>query len=486
MKSPPRTATLVATLILGTLIAGCADRKLTSPLSHKVEEMEALYPQVEDYNSFIAVDFEMVKAQAHELDRAPIKGALYGMTLGVKDNIDVAGFATTAGTKAFASYSPEQSSPVVATLVAADALVVGKTNMHELAFGITSLNDSFGHVHNAIAFDYLAGGSSGGTAVAIALGLCDAGLGSDTGGSGRIPAAFNGLVGFRPTTGRYPQEGVALLSTTRDTISLMAKDVDTVIKLDSIIKPEEHAMQEAVVPLALEELRIGIPREYYYQDLSDNVRRNVERAIATLKAQGATLIETPIRGIAPLNQASSLSMVTYESSRLFAPQLKKYGATGATPATFLENVKSADVRAIFETAIIPGVIGDEVYQEAATNARPELQKIFQLYFDRNNLDVILIPVTPSETIPIAGNEKEFLLNDKPVDTFGTMIRNVDPASNAGIPAITIPFGKSPEGLPIGIELEAKRGNDLHLLRVAQIIFDALAQGKEQASATKDP
>ncbi|MDI9347854.1 MAG: amidase family protein [Methylacidiphilales bacterium] len=453
-------------------LGGCADKSKTNPVATKIESLQQQYETVKQYNSFLEIDFDNVKNQAKALDAQPIKGALHGLTIAVKDNIDALPYHTTAGTKAFAGYKPTKNASTVQRLVDQGALMVGKTNMHELAFGITNINASYGTAHNAINFDYIAGGSSGGTAVAVALGLVDAGLGSDTGGSGRIPAAFNGVVGFRPTTGRYANDGLVPISPTRDTVTIMAKTVDLVRTLDAVLSGTKPSSKK-FKPEEISSITIGIPRNYFYESLTPEVSQNIELAIAILKRLGAKIVEAPLPGVGELNEKISFPIVLFESGKGFNELLATYAPNLTNPKDFLNNVQSPDVRATYEKFIIPHGIPESVYTDAIANKRPELQALYKKYFEEHKIDIILIPVTPSQTIPIAGNEEQFKLNGKMVPTFQTMIKNMDPSSNAGIPGIAIPFGKTLTGIPIGIELESFEGNDEYLLAVAELILSLL-------------
>jgi len=192
-----------------------------------------------DLNAFITFDRERAIASAHKADtfaaRKSFAGPLHGVPIVVKDNIHVAGLPNSAGTPALRDFVPTRNAPVAEKLIRAGAIVLGKTNMHELAFGITSNNAAFGPARNAYDPSRIAGGSSGGTANAIAARMAAAGLGTDTGGSVRIPAALNGIAGLRPTLGRYSQEGITPIAHTRDTAGPMAREVADLVLLDTII-----------------------------------------------------------------------------------------------------------------------------------------------------------------------------------------------------------------------------------------------------------
>ena len=183
-------------------------------------------------------------------------GALHGLPILIKANIATANVPTSAGTPALRDYRPASDAPVVARLFSAGAILLGKTNMHELAYGITSNNGAFGAVHNPYNPALIPGGSSGGNGAAIAARMCPAGLGTDTGGSVRIPAALCGIVGLRPTVGRYSGAGIVPLSRTMDTAGPMARSVEDLVLLDSVITGQNAPVQ----PAALRGLRLGAAR----------------------------------------------------------------------------------------------------------------------------------------------------------------------------------------------------------------------------------
>lgn len=207
-------------------------------------------------NAFITLDADNALSAAKQLDtmmtNGQQQGPLHGIPIVIKDNIHVAGMPNTAGTLALKKFVPNKHAEVITRLKHAGAVILGKTNMHELAYGVTSVNKAFGTVRNAWNSSHIAGGSSGGTAVAIAKGMGVAGLGTDTGGSSRIPAALNGIVGFRPTTGRYPNEGLTMISNTRDTVGRMANSVEDIIILDKVLSGDS----KNIGTVELTELRI--------------------------------------------------------------------------------------------------------------------------------------------------------------------------------------------------------------------------------------
>ena len=220
----------------------------------------------------------------------------------------------------------------MARLKAAGAIVLGKTNMHELAFGVTSGNAAFGAVGNAHDKSFIAGGSSGGTAVAVASGMAVAGLGTDTGGSSRIPAALNGIVGFRPTGGRYPSAGITRISSTRDTIGPMAHRVADVALLDRTMAGESGQLPD----VGLRGLRIGVPRGYFFDDLQREVRDSVESLLDRLDEAGVELVPADLAGIERLNEETGFPIVLFEARSLLSEYLAAHlpGRSPSDPRRF--------------------------------------------------------------------------------------------------------------------------------------------------------
>ncbi len=455
-----------------------ADGNLHGATSDKVGKMQAtVQKQIRRikrldkiYNAFIALDESGARQSAAALDANPAakKLPLAGFTLIIKDNIDMAGLPNSAGSHALSHFVPTKDAPIVTILKKAGAVIIGRANMHELGFGITSNNYAYGAVGNAHKSDYFAGGSSGGTATAIALNFVRAGLGTDTGGSSRIPAALNGIVGYRPTVGRYPQGGLFSLSSTRGTIGPMGRNVVDVALLDAVMAGEPTHLPQ----LKATDIRLGVPRKYFYADLSPDVAKVMRQTLTRLKAAGVTLVTRDL-DVGELNQKVSFPIVLYETKKLL-PLYLASRKIGLTLPELQAKIKSPDVKKIFGDLIRKG-IPEDVYQNAIHNLRPQLQKVFRDYFSRQRVDAIIIPTTPMPAQPIKGSDEKVMLNEKLVPTFTTFIRNMDPSSNAGIPGLTIPAGKARNGLPIGVEIEGPEGSDRHLLAVGKVLESILAR-----------
>ena len=357
---------------------------------------------------------------------------------------------------------------VTARLKAAGAIIIGKNNMHELAYGITSNNAAFGPVHNGRQFDYMAGGSSGGTASAVALGIVDAGIGTDTGGSVRIPAALNGLVGFRPTTGRYPNSGMTMISNTRDTAGPITRSVADAALLDAVLAADTAEFQAA----NLRGLRLGVPRAYFYEHLDAAVENAMNTALLRLAEAGVELVEADLTQVPALNDKVGFPIVLYETSQLLPRYLQEH-APDVSPQRLVAAIASPDVKKVVGDAL-GGAISEKDYLEARDIQRPLLQQAYADYFKQHMVEAVLFPTTALLARKLELDMSSVTFEGEQIPTFPAYIRNTDPASNAGIPGISIPAGQSPEGLPIGLELDGPVGSDRRLLAIAAAVERLLA------------
>ncbi|GAA3010147.1 amidase family protein [Actinokineospora diospyrosa] len=374
-------------------------------------------------------------------------GALAGIPFSVKDNIDVEGCPTTAGSRLLRATPAEVDAGLVDAIRHAGAVVLGKTNLHELAFGITSNNAAFGPVRNPADPTKSAGGSSGGSAASVALGVVPFALGTDTGGSVTIPAAYCGIVGFRPTTGRYPGDGVVNLSGTRDTIGIHAHTPEDVRIIDELITGEP-----AAPPVSLAGLRIGIPRNRF-DDLSPDIAVVLADFVSTVERSGAHLVDLDLTELDALSHSGN-TLVFHEAPRLLTPRIDH------PIDEWHHHIASPDVRALIEQMATPLPVG--AYRSARAD-RWTLRRHYADLFQR--VDVVLAPTSPVPP-PLLGADDLTSLNGRLVATFPTVTRNVTPGTVAGIPMISLPVGKTPDGLPVGACLETRVHADATLLQIA--------------------
>jgi mandelamide amidase len=415
-------------------------------------------------NAIVHQDCEALREAARAADQSRLRGdspgPLHGIPLLIKDNMHTSGVPTTSCTPALRDFVPEQDAPVVARLKAAGALIFGKANMHELALGITSSPSAFGPVHNPYDQRLIAGGSSGGTAAAIAAGIVPAGLGSDTGGSIRIPASLCGICGLRPTVGRYPTDGVMPISFTRDVVGPMARSVVDLALLDAVLR-DEPADELALIKLR--DLRLGVPQRYFFADLEPGVAQVVERALDRLVEAGVRLVDAEIPDIAELNAAIATPVLVHELQSAIPAYLAAY-LPGLSLAEFVSSIGSADVRRFFELDEERQAEFARAYREAIDVHRPALQASIRNYFTAHRLHACLVPATPITARPI-GEEREVELDGRRVPTTATYTRNVAPASTSGNPSLALPAGITATGLPVGLLLDGLAGRDRELLAI---------------------
>lgn len=422
--------------------------------------------EMSSLNAFVTLDEERALANAHRVDQAEVPPVLRGITLAVKDNIHVAGLPNSAGTASLRSFVPSDTSPVVARLQELGAVVLGKAGLHELAYGVTSINYAFGPIRNPIDPAKTPGGSSGGTAVAVAAGIVTAGIGTDTGGSIRLPAAMTGTVGFRPTTGTYPGEGITLISNTRDTVGLITRSVADVALLHGLLTRQAPAKPQPIAGL-----RVGVPQKHFREYLDPEVEQVFSRFLLQLESLGVCLVAADLDDVPQLNEETSFPVCLYETGELMPAYLLRH-KTGLTFRDLVEAVKSPDVASVLQ-AVMEGAITEQAYRAALQVSRPRLQDAYASYFRKHRVEAVIFPTSPITARDIEGLVEGVWVHGAKLDTFQTYIRNTDPASNAGIPAISIPAGVTSDGLPVGVELECSVGSDNNLLSIALGIERAL-------------
>jgi indoleacetamide hydrolase len=424
-------------------------------------------------NSFIALDPEKVLQDARDCDLRRLAGAktgpLFGLPIPIKDSVNTHDYPTTAGTPALRGFRPAQDAPAVKALRAAGALVLGKTNLHELSFGWTSDNHAFGAVHNPYGPAYIPGGSSGGTAAAVAARMAPLGVAEDTQGSIRVPAALCGICGFRPTTGRYSTRGCVPISPLFDQIGPHARTVSDLGLFDSVVSKDRRLP----APTPLQGVRLGVVRDYWFQGLDPEVERVTELALQRIQAAGANIIETSLPGLQSLIDLTTNAIQLHDVRTALAGYLKKY-ATGLSLGEVLGQA-SADIQETFRNYVMPGApnfVSESTYVAARDTHLPALRRMYQDYFARTGVAAIVFPATMTAATPI-GEDVSVNIQGRRVRFDIAIARNISPGSTAGIPGLVLPAGLSAAGLPVGIEFDAPAHADGSLLALGLSLERAL-------------
>jgi len=426
-----------------------------------------------ELNAFVTLDEAGAMKAAREADQKRAAGGrclpLQGLPIVVKDNIQAQGLPTTAGTPALKNAIAAADAPVMKKLRDAGVVLLGKTNMHELAFGISGYNPAYNTgpnpgVRNAYDPTRMAGGSSAGTAAALGARMAPAGLGTDTGGSVRIPCALNGCASLRPTVGRYPQAGIVPISHTRDTAGPMALSMADVELLDRVITDTP-----AATPVDLKTVRLGMVPSML-DNLDADTRDAFEKAMGKLKAAGVTVADLAMPQLKELNGRVSFPVAFYEAYDDLVAYLASY--TGISIAQLAESIASPDVKGAYQGLVLPRklpagpnsvVDSAPAYQAAMSADRPALIRLYATTFANRSLDALVFPTVP-HVAPPATPESSSLEN------FLLFIQNTDPGSNAGIPGIQLPIGFGASSrMPVGMELDGPAGSDRRLIAIGMSI-----------------
>ncbi|HEY7840169.1 MAG TPA: amidase family protein, partial [Gammaproteobacteria bacterium] len=418
-----------------------------------------------DLNAFIALDRERILEAARAADRLRTAGKplglLHGLPIPVKDSVLTADYPTTAGTRAFSAVAPRRDAEIVRRLKAQGAIVMGKTNLHELSAGFTSNNEIFGPVRNPHDTARTPGGSSGGTAAAIASGMAPLGVAEDTAGSIRVPAALCGIAGFRPTTGRYPVDGLVPLTPAFDQPGPHARDVRDLALFDAAIMGRRSGLPARPI----RGLRIGVPRGYFFEGVAAEVIAPIERALAALRESGAVLVEAEIPDAKALLDQAFVPILFHETWGVLDNWFREQGVPGGLP----EILAGAGARTREQFAGVlapdaPQAIPVEVYENAVNVAQPALKTTVAEYFRNHRLDAIVFPATLCAA-PLIGEEVETAIDGRQVPLFDALGHNSVFAPSCGLPALTLPAGFTRAGLPVAIELDVLPNDDEKLLAV---------------------
>ena len=421
-------------------------------------------------NAFITLPKEQVRDAAKRADAQRDSGAelgpLFGIPISLKDLIVTKDMATTFATDKFAGFISSKNAPIVDKLTAAGAIIFGKNNAQEWAFGSTGYNSHYGQQLNPYDESRIAGGSSGGSAAAVAARILPISLGTDTVASIRVPAAYTGLYGLRPTTGRYDNTGIAPLSPTLDTVGPMTRSVSDMALIDAVLSG-----QSAELPsIELEKLRLGVPKSFFHAGVSAEMLTSFNAVLDRLSAMGVTLVEADLPEAQTLTDAGVYPILFFETYPAVQTFLKEWG--NGTTIDELHAALGSDVQGAWNDLVIPdapNAIPKKVYKAAIEQVLPAMQGHYQAYFEQHDVSAIIFPATASEA-PSAtpSNPQETIIDGKTVSIY-INDHNSSPGALAGQPGVVLPMGLSKSGLPMGVSLDGKRGEDRELLAIAAAI-----------------
>ena len=424
-------------------------------------------------NAFVTLDRRAALADARRIDevvaRGDDPGRLTGVPLAIKDNINVEGLRTTAGTPGI-DYIATTSAPVVSRLKSEGAIIVGKTNMHELAFGVTSNNAAFGAVRNPVDPARSPGGSSGGTAAAVAAGTVPGGLGTDTAGSVRIPAALTGVVGFRPTTWRVDQTGIVPSVPTFDVAGPIARTVGDASLLNAVMTDQQLPERRALAGI-----RLGLAKPYM-DNLSAGVSAALSNALIRIERAGASLADVDITPISTASFEVGFPIGFHEMKTAMVAFLAHY-----LPETSLQDmvakIASKDVKKTYVEAVLGEGAPTEADYRRAIARIGDIRRAYLDLLETHGLDAIAFPTAPLEAPPIEGSDDTVTLNGESVPTLPTFMRNVAATGVYGAPGLTLPIEMAGEDvLPVGLEIDGRPDADLDLLGIGLGLESALMPG----------
>jgi aspartyl-tRNA(Asn)/glutamyl-tRNA(Gln) amidotransferase subunit A len=434
---------------------GAALRSKKLSVRELTEETLRRAAALESLNAFMVVTDASAGQRAalleDELARGVDRGSLHGIPIAHKDNIFTQGVRTTAGSKIFSDFIPDHDAEIVSQLNDAGSVTIGKTGLHEFAYGVTSNNPHFGAVRNPWDTERIPGGSSGGSAAAVAAGIIPLASGTDTGGSIRIPASFCGVVGLKPTYDRVSRRGVMPLGLTLDHVGPLARTVRDAGLAFSVLATHSSGY----IPPAhadLSGMRIGVPDNFFVENIAPDVMLAFRAAVQTAAALGAHVTEVRLPDAGALNVIGRVVQLA-EASGLLAGYLNRRDEFGA------------DVLALVEQGrLIPAT--DYVN---AQRARRLLTRDFSKIW--MNLDCLMTPATPM-TAPKIG-EMSVVFGSLTEDVRSAATRLVRPFNVLGWPALVLPCAFSTEGLPIGLQLIAPPKQEDTLLQAGAALEDAL-------------
>lgn len=429
------------------------------------ERVAARIEALHSLNAVVGFDRNALLDQAKRLAgrRNRLRSAaLFGLPVALKDNVDALPFATTAGTPALRSHQPVRDAEIVQRLRAAGALIVCKTNMDELAAWGTTHNGVFGRTANPYALERHTGGSSGGSAVAVAARLVPAAIGTDTAGSIRNPASFCGVVGFRPTHDRVPARGVVPLARRRDSVGPFARCVADIVALDTVLSSD----RSPVGNVSLRGLRLGVPRVPFQHELAPAVAEVFEGALERLRVAGVVLVSGEIPGLESAVEQAAVVTIGGAVRDDLQRYLEDSGAAVGVDEVFAQ-IWNPSVRAWLGEFFRPTPQTAHAFDRAWDETIVGLRERVRAYFASQDVAAMVFPTTPiTAGIEVPGTGDLIIDGVRVKLGVWRNVQNNTPASVWDGPGISLPAGLAADGLPVGLELDGPLGGDRRLLGVA--------------------
>ncbi len=436
-----------------------------------VELVDACLGRIDSVNDKLAAYIEVYRDGARQVAKAAETmisaghrlGPLHGVPIALKDNIGLAGLVTTAGSKILEDWRPDVDATVAERLKGSGAIIIGKTNMHEFAWGGTSANPHYGFVRNPWNTDRFPAGSSGGSGAAVAARTCYGALGTDTGGSIRLPSAINGIVGIRPTIGRVSNAGIVPLAWSMDTVGPMARTVeDCALMFNVIAGYDPRDLSSTTIPTVnytadlnhgVQGLRIGIVSDYFFHHLQAPVHDAVKAALDTLVELGASVIDVAIENIHG-NISAQLTVESCEPSTYHQQWLRE------RPQDYGD-----DVRLLLEI----GELHLATHYLQAQRYRSLLRAEFMDAF--KSVDVFICPTLPFTATRIGETLVE-IENGIEEDMLAAIMQFTGVPSLTGLPSLNVPCGFDLDGLPIGMQVIGRPFDETTLFRVGSAFQQA--------------
>ncbi|OAP35281.1 indole acetimide hydrolase [Sinorhizobium glycinis] len=426
-----------------------------------------------DLNAFITIDEAAALAAARNADKARAAGStapLLGVPLAVKDSYLTKGLRTTLGVRNLEGFVPEEDAEVVGAIKDAGGVVFGKNNLVEMSYGLTGNNSPYGQVKNPLNRNYVSGGSSSGAGASVAARIVPAALGGDTVGSIRVPASLCGVVGFKPTTGRWPANGVAPISHTLDTTGVLARNVEDCALIDQIVTKAEATGRSDRSDL--KGVRLACAPRQYLDLVEPEIEAHFNETVRRLLETGAEIVAIDLgEDFSSITERATWNIFFHETMEAISGFLHHNSVPTSFDAIY-DGLKPG-LREVWGNVVLTSGAGysREAYEAALSLDRPEIQRRFSEAFTRSGAVALLFPTTPC-TAPLIEHQSRFSIADQEVSDL-VLAKNTIAASVAGLPSISIPTGLSRNGLPIGLEIDGAHGRDRSLLELARLVEAAV-------------